>query len=167
MGATPEAKTGALNDSAFNKWRCIIAIAHADTEVKDSELEYITRAFAGLPLSAEQTAALGEDLLPPGPDIAAVLPKVTDTEHRKELLFFGGLMAQADGDIDPREEAILRKIGAGHLTQKQVSAYLDEAKQALENARFRAALKESEVAKGSGFRAIVDAFIKKIALLPP
>src|SRR5262245_8041020 len=106
MEASPKADTGALNDSAFNKWRCVIAIAHADTEVKDTELEYITRAFAGLPLSAAQAAALGEDLLPPGPDIAAVLPKVTETEHRKMLLYFGGLMAQQDGDIDPREEAI-------------------------------------------------------------
>jgi len=171
MTETAAAKPETLGESAFNMWRCVIAVAHADAEVKDAELEYLNQAFAGLrrdnALSPAQVAALGEDLLPPGPDISAVLPKVTEKEHREQLFYFGGLMAQQDGEIDPREEAILRKIGAGHLTPEQMAAYLDEAKEALYSQKFLAALRESRIARGSGFRAVIDAFLAKIALLPP
>jgi uncharacterized membrane protein YebE (DUF533 family) len=166
-GSATETTPAPLDDSAFHMWRCVIAVAHADSEVGDAELSYLTRVFADHGLSADQRTALGEDLLPPGPDIALLLPKVTQTAHREQLFYFGGLMAQQDGEIDPREEAILRKIGAGHLTPQQMSAWLDEAKQAIENRKFREALKASEVKKGSGFKAVVDAFLVRIALLPP
>lgn len=161
-----------LSGSAFHMWRCIVAVAQADGQVSDAELSCLSRIFADLQkadaVSKDQMAVFGEDLVPPGPDIARLLPQVTDPGDRRLVFYFGGLMAQADGEMDPREDAILKKIGAaGKLSEKQIADYLAEAQEYCAEQSFLASLRASEIREKSGFRAVVNRLLQRLALLPP
>jgi len=104
-----------ISDSTFQMLRCVITVAHADHVVKESERAFLRTLVAhverGLVLTPAHLARLEEDLRDPQ-DIDALLPLVTERSDREQLVLFAGLLAQADGEMHPNEEAILRKIKA-------------------------------------------------------
>lgn len=104
-----------ISDSTFQMLRCVITVAHADHVVKESERAFLRTLVAhverGLVLAPPHLARLEEDLRVPQ-DIDTLLPLVTDRSDREQLVLFAGLLAQADGEMHPNEEAILRKIKA-------------------------------------------------------
>lgn len=161
-----------LPDSTFNLWRCVIAVAQSDGQVSDAELSHLQRIFADLEkaydVTPQQMTVFGEDLIPPGEDIAKLLPQVTEAADRKVLFYFGGLMAQSDGEMAPKEDAILRKIGcAGKLPEEQVNAYLAEAHEYIAEKVFLDSLKESQISHKSVFREVVESLLERLALLKP
>ena len=104
-----------ITDSTFQMLRCVIVVAHADNIVKESERAFLRTLVAhiqrGLTLTAAHMARLEEDLRVPQ-DIENLLPGVVDRSDREQLVLFAGLLAQADGEMHPNEEAVLRKIKA-------------------------------------------------------
>jgi tellurite resistance protein len=166
-----EAQKPSLSDSTFHMWRCVIAVAQADGEVEDAELDYLGRVISGLRrdyrLTAEQSAILGEDLVPPAANLSQLLPHVTAQEDREQLFYFGALMAQADGEIEPGEEAILRKLGGGTLSEQQMAAYLDEARHVMSEKKFHADLAAARANQPKGLRGIVRRLLERLALNPP
>lgn len=172
MTETSEQQAPPLPDSTFHLWRCVIAVAQADGQVSDAELSHLKRIFAELEkaykVTPQQMTVFGEDLIPPGTGIATLLPRVTEAADRKVLFYFGGLMAQSDGEMAPKEDAILRKIGcAGKLPEEQVSAYLAEAHEYVLEKAFCTSLEESHISHKSAFREVVESLLERLALLKP
>ncbi|TAL29532.1 MAG: hypothetical protein EPN97_13305 [Alphaproteobacteria bacterium] len=108
----------ALPTSTYYMLRCVVAVASADNVIKEQELLFLRALLAHfkrhMVVSADQVNQLKEDLRHHQP-IDALLPYVTERGDREQLILFAGLLAQADGDMAPAEEAILQKIRA-HCT---------------------------------------------------
>lgn len=133
----------AVSDSTFHLWRCIIALAKSDGEIEDPEIEYIKSALASLKgLTADQRLTLGEDMVTTGGDVSALLARVTDAQDRAMIFHFGGLLSEADGELEPGEEAILKKLAAtGHVPDAQVRKYFSETQAVLQQKKAAAELK--------------------------
>ncbi len=108
MNAQPALSRPPISDSTFQMLRCVITVAHADHVVKESERAFLRTLVAhverGLLLTPQHMARLEEDLRVPQ-DIDGLLPGVTDRSDREQLVLFAGLLAQADGEMHPDEEA--------------------------------------------------------------
>jgi uncharacterized membrane protein YebE (DUF533 family) len=154
-----------LSDSAFYMWRCIVALAHADGQVQDEELEYIDKVFAGMEkdssLTAEQREILGEDLVTPQ-KIADLLKHVTTHGDRHQLIYFAALMAQSNGELDPGEEAIIRQISDGELSQAETGQLFKDVRKALDDKHMQEALAKAYAERPKGLRAIVRFVVNKI-----
>jgi hypothetical protein len=107
-----------LPQSTFYMLRCVVAVASADNIIKEQELLFLRALLSHfkrhMVVSADQVNLLKEDIRVHQP-IDALLPYVTERGDREQLILFAGLLAQADGDVAPAEEAILQKIRA-HCT---------------------------------------------------
>ena len=107
----------AISDSTFQMLRCVITVAHADHVVKEAERSFLRTLVAHVErsfiLTRAQLKQLEEDLRVPQ-NIERLLGFVTERGDREQLVLFAGLLAQADGEMHPNEEAILRKIQAHH-----------------------------------------------------
>jgi uncharacterized membrane protein YebE (DUF533 family) len=154
-----------LSESAFYMWRCIIAVAHADGAVQDPELEYLNKTFAGMErdsaLTQDQRQMLGEDLVTPQ-KIADLLKHVTDHGDRHQLIYFAALMAQSNGELDPGEEDIIRKISAGELKDVEVDQLVRDVRKALDDLHMKEALAQAYAERPRGLRAIVRLVLNKI-----
>lgn len=154
-----------LTESAFYMWRCIIAVAHADGIVQDPELEYLNKVFAGFErdsaLSTDQRATLGEDLVEPQ-NISDLLKHVTDHGDRHQLIYFAALMAKENGDLDPGEEDIIRKISAGEMNEAEVNQLVKDVRKALDDQHMKDALAQAYAERPRGLRAIVRMVLNKI-----
>lgn len=95
--------------SHFNMIRCMIAMAHIDGRVSDEERDYIAGLRLRLPLNSEQASVLDEDLSFP-PNIADLLPGITDLKYRAQIICFSRLMAYKDGEFHPREKELLSML---------------------------------------------------------
>ncbi|MEZ0223781.1 MAG: PH domain-containing protein [Alphaproteobacteria bacterium] len=108
-----------LPQSTFYMLRCVVAVASADNIIKEQELLFLRALLAHykrhMVVSTEQVNQLKEDIRVHQP-IDALLPYVTERSDREQLILFAGLLSQADGDIQPAEEAILQKIRS-HCSQ--------------------------------------------------
>ncbi len=102
-----------LSDSLFYMWRCVIAIAHADGTIPAQERDYLDKVIGNLEriygLTPDQDKVLEADLKEPR-KISDLLPHVTAPEDRASLIYFGDLVAHADGTITPNEHNILQKL---------------------------------------------------------
>jgi uncharacterized membrane protein YebE (DUF533 family) len=102
-----------LSDSLFYMWRCVIAIAHADGSIPQQERNYLDTVIGNLEriygLTPEQDKILDADLREPQ-NVSSLLPHVTAPEDRASLIYFGDLVAHADGIVTPNEHDILQKL---------------------------------------------------------
>lgn len=112
-----------ISDSLFYMWRCVIAIAHADGKIAAQERAYLENVMANLDrvynLSEDQRTALKTDLDRPQ-KISDLLPRVTLPADRASLIYFGDVLASADGERSADEDAVLKKLHDDQMSKIDV-----------------------------------------------
>lgn len=151
-----------VSTSQFYMWRCVIALAHADDVVAPEERAYLERVIAGMDrrngLTDEQKATFAADLDTPQ-KISDLLPYINEPQWRGQLIYFGGLLARADGHLDPREEQILTKLRADQLSSLDMAKIRADTKAYVDNEMFRHDLAQSELRPHGFFAAALDSFL--------
>lgn len=156
-----------IGHGQFYMWRCIIAIAHADGQMHEAERAYLTRVIGNMDrtggLTEEQKKTFAADLETPQ-DISFLLSHINDPQWRGQLIYFGGLLARADGELHPSEDLLLKKLHAGHMAGLDMENIRAAAREAVQSEMFRHDLKMSEIRPQKGLTAILDAFLLHLGI---
>jgi uncharacterized tellurite resistance protein B-like protein len=148
-------------------WRVIIAIAHADGRVQEEERAYITRIVNNMDrvygLTAEQKAAFAADLESPQ-SIPDLMRYINDPAVRGQLIYFGGLLARADGVLDPREDEILKKLHADQLASLDMEQIRSDARKAVSDEMFRHDLSQQALRPRGGLVAVLDSLLLRLGI---
>jgi tellurite resistance protein len=125
----------AMDESLFNMWRCVVCIAHADGIVQPEERAYLEKIFQNLQrvhgMSPTQKVTLMADLETPQ-NLADLLPKVTDPQYRGQLLYFGTILAHADGTVTEDEERVLEMLRAQQMEDIDAEKLREEIRKDME-----------------------------------
>lgn len=164
----PEQKRGEpISTSTFYMWRVIIAIAHADGRVQDEERAYLKRIFANMDrvygLTAEQKTAFESDLTTPQ-SIPDMMRYINDPSCRGQLIYFGGLLARADGVLDPKEDEILKKLRADQLASLDMDRIRKDARDAVADQIFRHDIAMQEYRPQKGLCAVLDSLLLRLGI---
>lgn len=156
-----------IGHSQFYMWRCIIAIAHADGFMHDAERAYLNRIIANMDrtggLSDEQKKTFAADIEEPQ-NISDLLRHINDPQWRGQLIYFGGLLARADGELHPDEDFLLKKLHADHMATLDMDSIRAAASEAVKSDMFQHDLKISEIRPQKGLSAILDAFLLHLGI---
>lgn len=125
-----------LSDSRFNMWRGVVAFAHADGVVEDSERDFITKFFNTVAFTEDQKEQLLYEL-DHAQDINEIFPLITDKGDRGELILFARLMCTADGDFHEQEQEIVQIIHEDVLSKLDLDNIMHETDTMAEEARER------------------------------
>lgn len=121
-----------VSHSLLHMWRAVIAIAHADGRIDQSEAAYFEKVFATLKrsqgLTAEQENTLRGDLQT-APNLAQVMAQINDPAIRANVIYFAGLLARIDGELHACEEAIIKKLRADQLSGLDLDSIRSEVRQ--------------------------------------
>lgn len=147
----------------FYMWRCVIALAHADGMVQQGERDYLSRVFGNMNLSDEQRRIFHSDMSAPQ-DIAQLLTHINEPEWRGQLVYFAGLLARADGVLDPQEDHILKKLRADQMSNLDMDQIRADVKKAVDNEMFRHDLKMSALRPQGGLSAIIDSLLLRLGI---
>jgi tellurite resistance protein len=150
-------------------WRVIIAIAHADGVVQKEERDYINRIIANMDrvygLTDEMRSTFKSDLDNPNmQDIGELMRYINDPAVRGQVIYFGGLLARADGVLDPREDEILKKLHADQMSSLDMEQIRAHTKAAVADEMFRHDLKISELRPQKGFTAVLDHMLLRMGI---
>ncbi len=150
-------------------WRCVIAIAHADGMVQDLERAYLQRIIANMDrvysLTAEQKATFANDLeSPTSQNIPELLSHINDPAVRGQLIYFGGLLARADGVLDPREDDILKKLRADQMASLDMQQIHAHVKKSVSDEMFRFDIAQQEIRPQTGLSGILDRLLLRIGI---
>lgn len=165
----PQVSGQPVSTSTFYMWRVIIAIAHADGRVQDAERSYIERIIANMDrafgLTDEQKNIFQSDLDNPNmQDIGDLMAHINDPAVRGQVIYFGGLLARADGVVDPTEEHILDKLHADQMSSLDMEQIRAHAKTAVADEMFKHDLKMSEIRPQHGLTAILDSLLLRMGI---
>ena len=160
---TLQQKKPPIGNSQFYMWRCVIALAHADGLVQQAERAYLTRVFGKMGVTAEQ-ARIFESDMETAQDIASLLTHINEPEWRGQLVYFAGLLARADGTLDPQEDHLLKKLRADQMSGLDMEQIRADVKKAVANEMFRHDLKMSELRPQGGLSAIIDSLLLRLGI---
>jgi tellurite resistance protein len=165
----PQLSNQPVSTSTFYMWRVIVAIAHADGMVQDEERAYLTRIFANMDrvygMTDEQKNTLAADLdNPQMQDIGGLMRFINDPAIRGQVIYFGGLLARADGVLDPREDEILKKLHADQMASLDMDQIRTHARAAVADEMFQHDLKQSALRPQSGLMAILDSLLLRLGI---
>jgi len=169
MAVQPRIAGKPIDTSTFYMWRCVIAIAHADGLIKAAERTYIQKIIDNMDrvygLTAEQKATFANDLnASKAQSIPDLLRHINDPAVRGQLIYFGGLLARADGVLDPREDAILKKLHADQMASLDMKQIRTNVKEAVTSEVFRHDLAQQELRPQGGLIAILDRLMLYIGI---
>jgi hypothetical protein len=113
-----------LNESRFNMWRAVAAMAHADAVVKPHEVHFILENTKELPLTGEQRETLACDLRTPS-SMQAVFDKITSRRDKEDFFHFARALCWSDGDFDESEQSLFNHLHGLSLEEddKRVMKY--------------------------------------------
>ncbi|MEZ0260719.1 MAG: TerB family tellurite resistance protein [Alphaproteobacteria bacterium] len=148
-----------ISTSIFYMWRCVIALAHADGHMHEAEHAYLTRIIGNMDrafgMTAEQRATFAADLVTPQ-KMSALLPFINDPACRGQLVYFAWLLAYADGNLDPREDVILKKLRADQLASLDMEQIRKDVAAAVASEMFQHDLKISALRPQTGLSGMLD-----------
>jgi hypothetical protein len=98
-----------LNESRFNMWRAVAAMAHADAVVRPHEVHFILENTKNLPLTGEQRETLASDLRHPS-SMQTVFDKITSPRDKEDFFHFARALCWSDGDFDESEQLLLNHL---------------------------------------------------------
>lgn len=151
-----------VSTSMFYMWRCVICIAHADGVIHEKELQYLRGIFGNMDraygLTDEQKALFEDDLENPK-QIRDLIRYINDPYFRSQLIYFGGLMAHADGNLHPSEDALLKKLRADQLASLDMEQIRAEVHQAVTSEMFQHDLKIDTIWSSSILLRSIDALL--------
>lgn len=152
----------ALSHSMFTMWRCVVAIAHADGKLVKEELDHFEKLFDNLlhyfDLTQHQRTVFSEDLYK-ARSVDELFAEINDPEARDMLTGFAEALAWIDGDLDPAEEKILKRLHLYNPPGYDRAALLDEIRTSVRKNKQswdkeRAALRDQAQARNPYFRAV-------------
>lgn len=152
-----------LGTGQFYMWRCVIALAHADGMVQQGERDYLSRIFGNMNLSDEQRRIFHADMAE-AQDIAQLLTHINEPEWRGQLVYFAGLLARADGVLDPQEDHLLKKLRADQMSSLDMDQIRADVKKAVANEMFQHDLKMSTLRPQGGLAAIIDSLLLRLGI---
>lgn len=178
-----------LPDSTFHMLRCVTAIVHADDVVNKEERQFlktlVTYFEGNFIISDAHKVQLMQDLQI-APEIDDLLPQVTDRKDRENLVLFAGMLAKADGEVDPSEEVVLKKIRRyqkEHANEVTVAAapaqavnappvvnldlLANEVREIVQQEFYREGLQKSGIERKSSVLSVTDAFVERGNLIHP
>lgn len=151
----------------FYMWRCVIAIAHADNHVSQAERDYLAKVFKNMErlyiVSDEQKATWARDM-EVAQNIPDLIRNINEPMYRGQLTYFGGLLAHADGDLHPNEDAILKKLRADQMASLDMAEIRAEAKKTVESEIFQHDIKMDELRPRGTLFAVLDALLLKMGI---
>lgn len=92
----------ALSPSEFAKWRCLVALIHADGHVDRAEQNVLDLQFKRLTLSSDQAKQLNEDQRDPQ-DLKELHKQITEKSDREDLVHLAYTLFWSDSDFDESE----------------------------------------------------------------
>lgn len=101
-----------IDQSQFNMWRAIFALAHADNNVTAEERSFMEEVISFLPFSHSQRVILFNDI-GKNQDIKTLFAKIENMDDRCDFFRFADMMAWCDGHYDVQEQETvveLRKL---------------------------------------------------------
>ncbi|HEX2752046.1 MAG TPA: hypothetical protein VHP34_02855 [Alphaproteobacteria bacterium] len=148
----------AMNESLFNMWRCVVCIAHADGIVQPEERVYLEKVFQNMQrvhgMTPTQKVTLMADLETPQ-NLADLLPKVTEPQYRSQLLYFGTILAHADGVVTEDEERVLDMLRAQQMDDINADKLREEIRKDMEEHRIELEQELAEIQRKSDGRSPV------------
>lgn len=156
-------KKPTLSTAQFYMWRCVIALAHADGMVQQGERDYLSRVFGNMNLTDEQRRTFHSDMAD-AQDITQLLSHINEPEWRGQLVYFAGLLARADGVLDPQEDVILKKLRADQMSGLDMEQIRADVKKAVADEMFRHDLKMSALRPQGGLSAIIDSLLLRLGI---
>jgi len=148
-------------------WRCVIALAHADGLVQQQERDYINRIIANMDrvngLTEEQKKTFAADLETPH-SIAELLPYINDPQWRGQLIYFAGMLARADGVLDPREDDIIKKLRADQLASLHLDEIRAHAKAVTADELFKHEMAMNALRPQGGLMGMLDALLLRLGI---
>jgi tellurite resistance protein len=165
----PQVSGKPIDTSTFYMWRCVIAIAHADGRVQDQERAYLQKIFANMDrvygLTAEQKTTFAKDIDSASmQSIPELLSHINDPGCRSQVIYFGGLLARADGVLDPREDDILKKLRADQMTGIDMQQIHAHVKEAVASEMFRYDLAQQALRPQDGLSGMLDSLMLRTGI---
>jgi uncharacterized membrane protein YebE (DUF533 family) len=167
--ATPQIPGQPISTSTFYMWRVIIAIAHADDMVDDEERAYLTKIFANMDrvygLTDEQKKTFAADIdSPTMQSIPELMSHINDPSVRGQVIYFGGLLAHADGVVTAQEDAILKKLRADQMSSLDMDAIRAHVKEAVADEMFKHDMKQQALRPHGTLSAILDSMMLRLGI---
>ena len=98
-----------LNESRFNMWRAVFAMAHADHVVTQDEKDFMENYLNHVPFSDVQKDILRGDM-EHAQSVDEMFDGISVAEDRGEFFQFARMLCWCDGDFDAQEEEIKNKL---------------------------------------------------------
>ena len=108
-----------LNESRFQMWRAVVAMAHADGVVTMHELSFINDYLKDINLSPKQREIIGEDLRE-AQNINVLFSQVTEHEDQVDFFALARALSWSDGDFDSQEKKIIKRLEGQMLNNMDV-----------------------------------------------
>jgi uncharacterized membrane protein YebE (DUF533 family) len=163
----PQIPNQPVSTSTFYMWRCIIAIAHADGTVQPEERAYIEKIIANMDrvygLTDAQKKTFEEDFKTPQ-SIPELITHINDPQVRAQLIYFGGLLAHADGHVAPEEDIILKKLHADQMAGLDMEQIRKQVKEHVDDEMFHHDLQQSMLRPQKGLFRLLDAFMLRFGI---
>jgi len=110
-----------VDESRFNMWRALFAMAHADHVVSSEEKSFLYRILAEEPFTARQRTILEDDMEHPQ-NIAEMFSHISDLEDRSEFFYYARALVWCDGNFDEQEQRILTLLRQAHFNTADIDA---------------------------------------------
>lgn len=103
-------ETQEISESRFNMWRAVVSMIHADGVVMPQEINCVLEYTRDIPFSEEQRRVIERDISLPQP-VRELFARITSPRDREYFFHLARAVSWSDGDLDEREEALLRELG--------------------------------------------------------
>ena len=147
-----------MNDSRFNMWRAVFAMAHVDGKVSAEEIAFAESYIAQAGFSDAQKEVLKADLHAPQ-KVGEMLAGVSEPSDQAEFFQFSQMLAWADGDYSVQEKAILERLSADQTDKVDADGLAQMLRDARKAAVLRRALEdeqfEEQARDVSGFANVI------------
>lgn len=116
-----------MTPSKLAMWRCAIALVLIDSNISNSELDFIHNYSAAFDFSDEQEKILDDDIRNPV-DFYSLYPLVTERADRTHLINFALALFYADGDYSKQEQDFYDNFHNSLMKEIDVKKVLANAK---------------------------------------
>ena len=115
-----------MNESRFNMWRAIVALAHADHKITSEEKDFILDKMKGGPMNAAQADIIRQDLTQ-SRQVGDFMPLITAPEDRSTVVYYARMLVWSDGEYDQQEEKLVELLRRNALDQVDLDKELADA----------------------------------------
>jgi len=124
--------SGQVNESQFNMWRAIFALAHADDIVTSEELRFMAETLEDIPFSDEQKAVLQNDAKEEQ-SVEVMFERISDPVDQAGFFKFASRLAHIDGDFGAEEQEVMLRLKRKHLQNVDIDQLVGKVQLSFED----------------------------------